>query len=233
MASPANVIVKAADFAAGKHRVQRRSDTSLTPYINHPLGVAQLLSSVAGVETTDVLVAAILHDTVEDTDCTLDEIEREFGLVVRNIVAEVTDNKTLTKVERKRQQIKHAPHMSHEAKLVKLADKLHNLRAQTTSPPADWNLARRQGYFHWSAAVVQGLRGTNAALEAELDKLFTSGTIVVDGHLAIERVPCCPGFGTDDSRRLLEEYLCMIVATTGANTPYSCSVGMSLLDPYY
>lgn len=121
-------VMKAADFAARKHRDQRRKDPQKTPYINHPIGVANILINEGDIDDPVVLQAALLHDTVEDTDTTLDEIEEHFGTKVRGIVDEVSDDKDLSKQERKRLQVVHAPHKSREAKLVKLADKLYNLR---------------------------------------------------------------------------------------------------------
>ncbi|XP_047394346.1 guanosine-3',5'-bis(diphosphate) 3'-pyrophosphohydrolase MESH1 isoform X1 [Sciurus carolinensis] len=128
MGSEVAQLLEAADFAARKHRQQRRKDPEGTPYINHPIGVARILTHEAGITDIVVLQAALLHDTVEDTDTTLDEVELHFGAQVRRLVEEVTDDKTLPKLERKRQQVEQAPHSSPGAKLVKLADKLHNLR---------------------------------------------------------------------------------------------------------
>ncbi|NP_001405842.1 guanosine-3',5'-bis(diphosphate) 3'-pyrophosphohydrolase MESH1 isoform 3 [Mus musculus] len=128
MGSEAAQLLEAADFAAHKHRQQRRKDPEGTPYINHPIGVARILTHEAGITDIVVLQAALLHDTVEDTDTTLDEVELHFGAQVRRLVEEVTDDKTLPKLERKRQQVEQAPHSSPGAKLVKLADKLYNLR---------------------------------------------------------------------------------------------------------
>ncbi|XP_076792711.1 guanosine-3',5'-bis(diphosphate) 3'-pyrophosphohydrolase MESH1 isoform X2 [Arvicanthis niloticus] len=128
MGSEAAQLLEAADFAAQKHRQQRRKDPEGTPYINHPIGVARILTHEAGITDIAVLQAALLHDTVEDTDTTLDEVELHFGAQVRRLVEEVTDDKTLPKLERKRQQVEQAPHSSPGAKLVKLADKLYNLR---------------------------------------------------------------------------------------------------------
>uniref|UniRef100_A0A8C4LHH5 Guanosine-3',5'-bis(diphosphate) 3'-pyrophosphohydrolase MESH1 n=1 Tax=Equus asinus TaxID=9793 RepID=A0A8C4LHH5_EQUAS len=128
MGSEAARLLEAADFAARKHRWQRRKDPEGTPYINHPIGVARILTHEAGITDIVVLQAALLHDTVEDTDTTLDEVELHFGAQVRRLVEEVTDDKTLPKLERKRLQVEQAPHSSPGAKLVKLADKLYNLR---------------------------------------------------------------------------------------------------------
>merc|ERR1712130_132285 len=165
-------IVKATDFAAKKHRDQRRLDEDKTPYINHPVGVAFILTEEAGVTDSDVLIGALLHDTVEDTETTPDEIEALFGERVRKIVVEVTDDKSLPKMERKRLQVVNAPGKSKEAKLVKLADKLYNLRDLNRCVPAGWDAERVGNYFKWAKQVVDGLRGTNDVLESRLDELF-------------------------------------------------------------
>jgi len=168
---PSVAIIKASNFAAIKHKSQKRKDPEGTPYINHPIGVAQLLAE-GGVTDTDVLQAALLHDTVEDTDTSLTEIEQEFGAKVRDIVDEVSDDKDKEKAERKRLQIVHAPHASTEAKLVKLADKLYNLRDLERAPPPNWSKERKEEYFIWASKVVKGCRGVNPYLEDLLDKLF-------------------------------------------------------------
>jgi guanosine-3',5'-bis(diphosphate) 3'-pyrophosphohydrolase len=165
-------LIKAADFAAFKHRRQRRKDAEASPYINHPLALARVLKIEAGVEDVDVLVAAILHDTVEDTQTTVEELEREFGEVVAGVVAEVTDDKRLPKPERKRLQVEHAPQLSPKAKLVKLADKICNLRDVVDSPPAHWPLERCRAYFEWARAVIDGLRGAHPGLERLFDEAY-------------------------------------------------------------
>ncbi|NXB60683.1 MESH1 pyrophosphohydrolase, partial [Struthidea cinerea] len=139
-------LLEAGDFAARKHKEQRRKDPEGTPYINHPI--------------------------VEDTDTTFSEIEEWFGVEVRRVVEEVTDDKTLPKTERKRLQVERAPVCSRRAKLVKLADKLYNLRDLNRCTPQGWSAERVQEYFRWAARVVSGLRGTSAALEAALQRLF-------------------------------------------------------------
>ena len=163
-------VLAAAEFAAFKHREQRRKGVRGSPYINHPLAVASTLATEAGVEDVDVLAAAILHDTIEDTDTTEAEVERAFGPEVASIVAEVTDEKTQSKALRKRMQIAHAPHLSGQAKLVKLADKIVNLRDIVARPP-NWDLKRKQEYFDWAKQVVDGLRGVHPELEAEFDRV--------------------------------------------------------------
>ena len=172
MSSDNQKILSAAGFAARKHSTQRRKDVEASPYINHPLGVAELLTSIGGVEDTDVLCAALLHDTVEDTETTLEELEREFGPTISNIVSEVSDDKSLPKLERKRQQVEKASKISHQAKLVKLADKICNLRDIATTPPVDWGLSRRQEYFEWAKEVVDLMRGTNLDLETTFDNVY-------------------------------------------------------------
>ncbi|GMS83122.1 hypothetical protein PENTCL1PPCAC_5297 [Pristionchus entomophagus] len=167
-----NLIVKAADFAARRHRTQKRKDHAQTPYINHPVGVAYILTSIGRVTDPVVLAAAYLHDTVEDTKTTIEEIEMEFGKEVRKIVEEVTDDKSLPKATRKALQVEKAPHKSPQAKLVKLADKLYNLRDLERSTPHGWDKKRVKEYFKWSRDVVAGCKGTNDALEAALDDII-------------------------------------------------------------
>jgi guanosine-3',5'-bis(diphosphate) 3'-pyrophosphohydrolase len=163
-------LLAAAEFAAFKHREQRRKGVGGSPYINHPLAVASVLATEAGVDDVDVLTAAILHDTIEDTDTTAAELEREFGREVAAIVVEVTDEKIQSKALRKRLQIAHAPHLSPQAKLVKLADKIVNLRDIIARPP-NWDLKRKQEYFDWAKQVIDGLRGVHPQLEAEFDRV--------------------------------------------------------------
>ena len=167
-------VVKAADFAANKHKDQRRKNKSATPYINHPIGVANILTSEGKITDPIVIQAALLHDTVEDTDTTIEEIGDVFGDKIKQIVAEVTDDKNLPKQTRKQIQIDTAHKKSPEAKLVKLADKLHNLRSldSVEGVPVGWEEKRINEYFIWAFNVVKGLRGTNAMMEKELDKLF-------------------------------------------------------------
>ncbi|CAK8676001.1 unnamed protein product [Clavelina lepadiformis] len=165
-------LLSTVDFAAKKHKNQRRKDVEGTPYINHPIGVAEILSREAGISELVVLQAALLHDTVEDTETTFEEIEQKFGKAVRSIVAEVTDDKSLPKKERKRLQVVNAPNKTREAKLVKLADKLYNLRDLNRCTPKGWGDQRVEEYFKWAHEVVVGLRGTNSILESKLDELF-------------------------------------------------------------
>lgn len=169
------LLFKAFRFSAGKHRNQRRKDSIKSPYINHLIDVVQLLWDVGGVRDMDVLLAAILHDTIEDTNTVPDEIRESFGEEVLSLVLEVTDDKGLPKARRKRMQIETAPHKSKGAKLIKLADKCSNLRDLLVLPPKYWSLERRQEYLLWTEQVVAGLRGTNEALEEYYDHKLASG----------------------------------------------------------
>jgi guanosine-3',5'-bis(diphosphate) 3'-pyrophosphohydrolase len=167
-----NKLLSAVSFAAIKHRDQRRKDALASPYINHPIALANVLANEAGVDDERVLIAAILHDTVEDTETTEQELIREFGQEIAAIVMEVTDNKTLAKAERKRLQVVHAATISRRAKLVKLADKICNLRDIASSPPTDWSEVRKQEYFDWAKSVVDGLRGVHPSLESIFDEAY-------------------------------------------------------------
>lgn len=170
--SETTLIIRAAFFAAEKHRNQRRKDAEASPYINHPLGLARVLAEEGGVSDPSTLCAALLHDTIEDTDTTPEELEREFGAEICALVLEVTDDKSLPKAERKRAQVEHAAHISDKAKRVKLADKICNLRDVANSPPATWSLERRQEYFDWAKSVIDNLRVVDARLEAVFDMTY-------------------------------------------------------------
>jgi GTP diphosphokinase / guanosine-3',5'-bis(diphosphate) 3'-diphosphatase len=165
------IVLRAAQFAAEKHRHQRRKDVHASPYINHPIELANVLANDGGITDPDVLCAALLHDTIEDTETTAEELRATFGDTITDIVLEVTDDKALSKEDRKRLQIEHAPHVSHQAKLVKLADKICNLRDIISSPPAKWSLERKQEYFDWAAKVVAGARDANPRLAAIFDEV--------------------------------------------------------------
>lgn len=166
-------MVQAIHFSAEKHKDQRRKNSKQHPYICHPVRVAHRLAFEGGVTDQNVLVAALLHDTIEDTDATLDEVRSLFGPDVAKIVDEVTDDKSLPKERRKQLQIEHAPHISREAKLVKLGDKLDNLTDLLSDTPKSWTPERVAQYFEWAANVVKGLRGTNGLLERKLDYVFS------------------------------------------------------------
>ncbi len=172
-------ILESASFAARKHTNQRRKNVGDTPYINHPLEVAHLLSTVGGITDEDILSAALLHDTIEDTDTLPEEISGRFGAAVLAYVLEVSDDKMLPKAERKRLQVEHAPALSPGAKLIKLADRIANLRSIVHEPPAGWPVRRQAEYFEWSQRVFQGLRNTNEALETLFLREFEDGYTIV------------------------------------------------------
>jgi guanosine-3',5'-bis(diphosphate) 3'-pyrophosphohydrolase len=174
------IILRAASFAADKHRMQRRKDADASPYINHPLSLADILAREGGIEDATVLAAALLHDTVEDTDTTLDELSALFGPRVAGMVAEVTDDKSLPKEERKRLQVAKAASKSLGAKLIS------NLRDILAAPPADWSEERKREYFEWAASVVHGLRGSNPQLEAAFDEVYRRGTAATVGEVDAE-----------------------------------------------
>jgi GTP diphosphokinase / guanosine-3',5'-bis(diphosphate) 3'-diphosphatase len=168
-------ILEAAFFAARKHTHQRRKNIEDIPYINHPLEVTHLLSSVGGISDEDVLCAALLHDTVEDTGTKASEIETRFGPAVAGYVLEVSDNKALPKAERKKLQVKHARSLSTGATLIKLADRISNLRSIASEPPKGWPVERQLEYFKWSKEVFDQLPETNLPLEELFRKEFKEG----------------------------------------------------------
>jgi len=157
-------------FSAHKHRAQRRKDRHASAYINHPIALARVLHNEGGISDPLTLCAAILHDTIEDTKTKRAELARAFGAGIAGIVMEVTDNKRLRRHTRKRLQIEHAPHLSRRAKLVKLADKICNLRDIRNNPPLGWSRSRKREYFDWARRVVDGLRGVHSGLERAFDR---------------------------------------------------------------
>jgi guanosine-3',5'-bis(diphosphate) 3'-pyrophosphohydrolase len=163
-------LLKAVAFAAEKHKDQRRKDVNAYPYINHPIAVATLLAEEGHVTDEELLLAAILHDTVEDTETSFAELEAHFGKRVAGIVREVTDDKTLRKEVRKRLQEEHAPHASPRAKQLRVADKICNIRDLVGSPPAGWSMERKEDYLLWTRRVVAGCRGVNEALDIAYDE---------------------------------------------------------------
>ena len=167
------LLLKALQFSAIKHRNQRRRDVDASPYINHPISLADILCNEAHITDVEVICGALLHDTVEDTETTPEELEREFGPAIKNIVMDVTDDKSLKKHERKQAQIDHAADISDKAKLVKLADKISNLRDVSVNPPPDWSLQRRQEYFDWARKVIDQIRGVNPQLESIFDLAYS------------------------------------------------------------
>ena len=169
---PAILLLAALKFAAAKHSRQRRKDLEATPYINHPIEVAEVISRIGGITELPTLLAAILHDTIEDTETTPQEIEDCFGQEVLLLVQEVTDDKSLPKQERKRLQVEHAPNLSTHAKLIKIGDKICNVSEITPVQPVEWPLQRKLEYLDWAEKVVLGCRGCNPALEQHFDDVL-------------------------------------------------------------
>lgn len=170
--APVREVLAAARFAAERHKNQRRKGESAEPYINHLLEVADLISRATPDPDPIVLMAALLHDVVEDVGVTSAELASEFGDAVASIVAEVTDDKSLPKAVRKQKQVEHAPHLSHGAQLIKLADKISNLRGVLNNKPVGWDEPRCREYFEWAKRVVGGLREPNATLLAEFETIY-------------------------------------------------------------
>jgi guanosine-3',5'-bis(diphosphate) 3'-pyrophosphohydrolase len=168
----ARQLMRAAHFAAARHSAQRRKGASAEPYVNHLLEVADLVAGALQADDVNVVIAALLHDTVEDVGVTKDELVEEFGQDVADLVMECTDDKSLPKKERKRLQIVNAPHKTPRAQLIKLSDKISNLRAILASPPTDWSVETQRQYFEWARQVVDGLSAPNPGLKQEFDRLY-------------------------------------------------------------
>ena len=168
-------LLRAVNLAATKHAHQRRKGEAAEPYVNHVIEVAGMLAEATAAGDPILLIAGVLHDTVEDTETTPDEIAAEFGAEVADLVAEVTDDKSLETQERKRLQVEKTPYKSARARMIKLADKTSNLRAIMASPPKDWDSARKREYLEWARKVTDGCRGVNVELEASFDEAYEAG----------------------------------------------------------
>ncbi len=179
------LILRALKFAALKHRDQRRKDPAATPYINHPISVMEMLWDIAGVREIEVLVAALLHDTLEDTATTPQELETLFGTQVLALVQEVSDDKSLPRDVRKQLQVEHAADHSPGARLIKIADKTCNVHDIGVTPPPNWSIERRRAYLEWSYKVIAGMRGTHPALEAEFDRVLEEAQQQVEKQAAL------------------------------------------------
>ncbi len=169
---PIQRILAAAHFAAQRHAGQRRKGRAAEPYINHLIEVAELVAESNEVMDANLLMAAFLHDTVEDTGVTVEELQELFGSDVASLVMEVTDDKSLPKERRKQLQVENAPKKSLRAQTLKLADKISNLRAILDSPPPDWSAQRKHEYFDWAQRVISGLTAPNQKLKAEFDRTY-------------------------------------------------------------
>lgn len=167
-------ILGAALFAAEKHAGQRRKGRAAEPYINHLIEVAGLIAGSSAELDVGLVMAGLLHDTIEDTGVTAAELEKRFGSDVTELVLEATDDKSLPKEVRKALQVTNAPTRSPRAQTLKLADKISNMRALLTSPPAEWSAERKRQYFEWAKQVVDGFTAPNAALKAEFDQTYAA-----------------------------------------------------------
>ena len=168
-------ILKAAHFAAQKHRDQRRKDKHVSPYIIHPISVALAITQIGGVDDPEILAAALLHDTLEDTETTPEELEAEFGKKVCEYVLDVSDDKTLPKDERKIRQIEHAKKISKGAALIKLGDKISNVTDVINSPPVDWDINRRKEYLDWAEKVIKNCPKVNDRMENKFQEIIKQG----------------------------------------------------------
>jgi (p)ppGpp synthase/HD superfamily hydrolase len=177
-------VLRAADMAARWHVHQRRKGIAQEPYVNHLLEVASLVTEATGGTDPTLVIAALLHDAIEDQGVTWEVLATEFGQHVADIVMEVTDDKSLPKEERKRRQAENAGRKSHKAKLIKLADKTSNLRAIAYSPAADWSVERRLEYIEWAKDVVAGLRATSPWLEEQFDEAVVAAERSLDPAVA-------------------------------------------------
>ena len=174
------LILNAAGFAAYKHRNQRRKDEEKTPYINHPIAVAKIISEIGNIEDPEILAAALLHDTIEDTETTVEELIDHFGERVCHLVQEVTDDKTLPKLERKQRQIDHAKEISKDAALIKLGDKISNVTDITYTPPTHWDNERRLEYLEWAEEVINNCPKVNEALENHFAEVVRKGNNLIN-----------------------------------------------------
>ena len=175
MTNPISEVLRAANFAAQRHAAEKRKGVAQQPYVNHLLEVAGLLADATEGTDTTLLIAGLLHDTVEDVGVTAEELTATFGPDVTQLVLEVTDDKTLPQTERKRLQVEHAPHKSPRAKMIKMADKISNLRGILNTPPPDWDQARKIVYFQWGKQVVDGCRDANTNLALLFDETYRTG----------------------------------------------------------
>ncbi|MFC0240053.1 HD domain-containing protein [Rhodopseudomonas telluris] len=173
------LVSRAADFAARRHAGTRRKGADKEPYVNHLAEVALLLTVATDGGDAPLTAAGWLHDTIEDTGVTRDDLASEFSDDVASLVVEVTDDKTLPKLERKRLQIEHAPHLTPRARMIKLADKTSNLRSLILSPPDDWERERLIDYLDWAEQVAAGCRGVNQRLEQLFDETAARGRAVL------------------------------------------------------
>ena len=182
MANPTIDLMRALDFAARKHAGQTRKGAAAEPTINHLAEVAALLARASDGADPVLVLGGLLHDILEDTATTPAELEDAFGPEVSALVAEVSDETSLPKSERKRLQIEHAPDLSSRAKMLKLADKTSNVTAIASDPPTDWDATRRLEYVHWAEQVIAHCRGVNRRLETGFDDACANARAAIGGQ---------------------------------------------------
>ena len=158
-------LLEALAFAVDRHRFHRRKDRRLSPYVHHLIDVLNLLWQIGGIREEDLLIAGVLHDVIEDTNTTPEEIEATFGAKVLAYVLEVSDDKSQPQAMRKRLQVLTARSKSVGAKHLQLADKIANLQDLNLRPPVGWTVTRRHAYANWAQEVIAPIRGTNESLE--------------------------------------------------------------------
>jgi guanosine-3',5'-bis(diphosphate) 3'-pyrophosphohydrolase len=180
-------ILAAAHYAAEEHASQRRKGAASEPYLNHLIEVAHLVSTTSSEPDPNLIVAALLHDTIEDVGVSKEELTQRFGPDVADLVVEMTDDKALPKQERKQLQIEHASKLSVRAQTIKLADKISNLRSILTSPPTNWDSRRKREYFDWAKRVVDGLTAPNPILKAEFESTLQRFNEIQSGVSHSER----------------------------------------------
>ena len=163
-------IARALDFAARKHAGQRRKGLKAEPYINHLTEVALLLAEASGGNDSALVMAGLLHDTIEDTETSREELAEAFGVDVASLVAEVTDDTSLPREDRKRRQVETAPGKTARARMIKLADKIANLHSIAESPPMGWSERKKREYVAWARAVAAACGRTNEWLEERFEK---------------------------------------------------------------
>ena len=180
MPNAADVIrlTEAYNFSARFHIDQRRKGIKAEPYINHLTEVAHLVAWATDGNDPNLVCAAVLHDTIEDTTAKYSDVLAAFGKEIADLVREVTDDKSIDKSDRKRLQVEHAGQISQRARIIKIADKTSNLRSIQHSPP-DWPFDRKRRYFAWAKAVVNAARGCNDqvenAFDVEYEQAVTAG----------------------------------------------------------
>lgn len=174
------LIWKALQFAAEAHRHQHRKGADRSPYINHCIEVAHRIRIEGGTDDPEILAAALLHDVVEDTSVTLEEVGALFGPRVQGLVDEMSDDMNLSSAERKQLQENHAPGLSPDARLLKLADKIANLEALATVPPIHWSAERQQAYLDWACRVASRVPDTGTALEQSFEEIRQKAQDAID-----------------------------------------------------